>query len=477
MPGLLVGIFLIGSLLLVHFSLRSQPLPQDEPLDVDEGLPWPEAGQASTVFSLTALFGAYFGITLLLGLPALIGLGFGTALGLVIIRHWIDARKPGRFEPFLFGMLEGSHRNALIYALVVSGLQFAYATSELLILREIARVSLGAKPEQATILAVGVAIIGYFYVLFGGYMAVFRTDVVQFVMVTAMAVIFGIVLLGPERPMVWTALTVPRSGYWTLTFVDSRLLLYLYHFAIATVMAIGLLAASPDAWKRVFMVSRKKNNATVRFTTFLIVGVVPYLMLLPFALAIGSIPDGPVDTGQIFSSLLKGNVIFIAAALGLVASFLSSFNSAILAGVHVALMFRRTRSFLVPEISRFHWLMVAALLTVFFLFRSLVSFSNPYILGNLLLGPYALVAGIQIGTRGGDISSLPENSLTWIAVIGLVGWFVYFVSSGIPHVPTTYQINSVPAGVLFFFLALLACRILMKGGPRHGRHSDSVEPT
>ena len=145
MPGLLVAVLLIASLLLVHFSLRTQPMPKERPLNVDEGLPLPEVGQASTVFSLTALFGAYFGIALLLGLPALTGLAVGTALGLLLIRYWINLNGPKRFEDFLFGILKGHKGNAVVYALAVSGIQCAYAASELLILREIAKVSLGIR--------------------------------------------------------------------------------------------------------------------------------------------------------------------------------------------------------------------------------------------------------------------------------------------------------------------------------------------
>ena len=105
MPGLVVAVLLISSLLLVHLSLRARPMPKERPLDVDEGLPLPELCQSSTVFSLTALFGAYFGIALALGLPALIGLAFGTVLGLFLIQYWIDKKQPERFETFLFSSL------------------------------------------------------------------------------------------------------------------------------------------------------------------------------------------------------------------------------------------------------------------------------------------------------------------------------------------------------------------------------------
>lgn len=470
MPGLFIAVILIASLLLVHFSLRAQPMPEEHPLDVDEGLPLPEVGQASTVVSLTALFGAYFGIAVLLGLPALLGLAFGTALGLFLIRSWIDRHKPERFEVFLSGILNGDERNITVYALAISIVQCAYATSELLVLREIAKVSFGVRSEQATMLVVGVGIIGYFYVLFGGYMAVFRTDILQFVLVGIMAVTFCVFLFSDNPSIAWSSKLLPRPGYWTLPIIGSGVPLYCYHFIIATVMGGGFLAASPDTWKRVFLVSRNKRKPRLRFLTLVSVGVLPYLMLLPFAAVIGPIPDGPVNAGEMFSSLLRNDALFIAAVLGLVASFLSAFDSALLASVHIWLMLQRKKAPIKPEVSRFHWFIVTALVTIYFSFSTLTTFGNPYLLANLLLGAYSLIAGVQIGTSG-TVSRLPGNSVLWIYVVGLVVWFLYFVNyQGIPTVPITYQINTVPAGVLLVVVTACVCQLLIVGGRKRVRH-------
>jgi hypothetical protein len=470
MPGLLVAIILIASLLLVHFSLRKQPMPEGRPLDVDEGLPLPEAGQASTVFSLTALFGAYFGIALLLGLPALMGVAFGTALGFYLIRRWIDRYQPKRFEAFLFKILRGAKGNTSMYAFAILGIQCAFATSELLILREIAKVSIGVRPEQATLLAVGIAIIGYFYVLFGGYIAVFRTDVVQFFLVGGMAIIFSVFLFSPNLFGELAVGLFPRPGYWELPVGSTTWVLYSYHFCIGAIMGMGFLAASPDTWKRVFLVSKKYGKSNIRFLTLVIVGMMPFLMLIPFALSIGSIPDGEVNSGAMFSKLLNNDVLFVAAVLGLVASFLSSFNSALLASVQIGLLLKRKTTRVKSEMSRFHWLMVTAIFTIFFLFVGFNASGNPYLLANLLLGAYSIIGGVQIGTKG-DISRLPENSLLWIYVLGGVGWLLYLVSTiGLPKVPTTYQINTVPGGVVFFLITTFICQMLSIGRRKNVRH-------
>lgn len=469
MPGVLIAVVLIASLLLVHFSMRAQPLPLRRPLNVDHGLPLPEAGQASTVFSLTALFGAYFGIYLLLGLPALAGLAFGTALGLLLIRRWIAGHKGLTFEAFLSRILRGDVGNVTVFGLTLCGIQCAYATSELLILREIARVSLGLRSDHATLLAVGLAVIGYFYVLFGGYMAVFRTDVLQFVLVAAMAVALGVASFLHGMPAGWTDKLLPRAGYWTLPIQQPRLFLYVYHFIVATVMGLGFLAVSPDAWKRVFIVTKLRPEGRRRFFIFLTVGTVPFLVLLLLGIPTSPMPDGEVNAGQMFSAMLRGDTLFVAAALGLIGSFLSSFDSALLAAVQVGLILQRQNARTSFETPRFHWLMVTTLVTVFFLFSALNSFNNPYILANVLLGAYAVVAGVEIGT-GGVLEYLPKNSLMWILVIGTVGWFVYFVGTvSLPRVPTTYQINTVPGGVLLCVATAIVCWFLSIGGRRSVR--------
>jgi len=440
-------------------------MPSDYPLNVDVGLPLPEAGQASTVFSLTALFGAYFGIFLVLGIPALLGLACGTVIGLFLLRSWILRHQSRTFEEFLSTLLNGDRGNAGVFALSVSIAQCAYAASELLILREIARISLGVRSDRATLLAISVGIIGYFYVLFGGYMAVFRTDVLQFALVAGMAIACVIHLMQGGTSVDWSKGFWPRHGYWEPPLLASLIGRgkYVYHFVIGTVMGLGFLAAAPDAWKRVFIVTKFRRRSLVRFVTFIAVGIAPFAVLLPLAVSAPRIPDGPIDAGQMFAGLLTRNILFIAAALGLIASFLSAFDSAVLASVHVGLILRRKQHHVEIEVPRFHWLMATALLTIFLLFSGLISFSNPYLLGNMLLGPYAILAGIQVGTRATP-SRLPEASLLWIIVVAFLGWFIYFWSIvRFPEVPTTFEVNTVPGGVAIFLLVGACCYALGRG--------------
>jgi len=452
-------------------------MPADYPLNVDEGLPLPELAQSSTVFSLTALFGAYLGIALVLGLFALIGLACGTVLGLFLVAYWIDSRYwlksggKGTFEGFLSEVLNGNETNVLVYSFVISIVQCAYAASELLILRELAKAALGLKYQQATLLAILVAIIGYFYVLRGGYLAVFRTDVIQLGLVTIMALASGAVLLR-HFSVDWIGKLWSQPGFWELPILGASRWLAVYHFLVAMVMGLGFMLASPDTWKRVFQVLKRGKGPRLRALSLVGAGALPYLVLLPFAITISFRPNERVKPGFMASTSLSGNWIFTAAALGLISSFLSSFDSAMLAGAHVQLITYRRQRRVKSERLRFYWIMVAVLFVIWLLFESGIRFGNPWLLGNFLMGAYAAIAGIQVGTRG-NLSRLPPYSMFVIIFVSMLFWLMYFGSKlEALKTPTIYSVNTVPMGVVVFLgAAFLSVIAIFLGGLKRVRRN------
>ncbi len=470
MPGLVIALLLALSLSVVLFSVRSRPLPTDRPLNVDDRLPLPELAQSSTVFSLTALFGAYYGIAVTVGLPALIGLAVGTVLGLFLIRLWIEQTlshlvpEQRTFEAFLFSILDVNKKNGTVYAVTISLTQCIYAACELLILRQLLQVALGLKAEQATMLACGLGLIGYFYMLFGGYLALFRTDLIQVGLVSLMAVAIFLLILFGHTSLHLTAKWSPQPSYWDLPIIGQN---RLAHFVIAAIMSLGQLVASPDTWKRVFQVSRRTRGPVGRVLILVCVGALPYLALVPIALVLKVNPTGHVNQEAITSPLLGKNYVFAAIALALVACFLSAFNSALLASVHIQLMQRRVSIGKKLEEAAFYSRMVTTLLTIAVVFvgglvvfnnESLFGFKNAWLFGNLLMGAYAAIAGVQFATRG-DISRLREFSLVWIFAIIISAWLLYFYfSAGFSKEPNLHSVNTVPAGVVFFFATLVLTR-------------------
>lgn len=455
-PSILVGVLLVGSIVLVHFSTRRRPLPGEYPLNVDEGLAFPEAGQGSTVFSLTALFGAYFGIFLVLGLPAALGLAVGTILALFLIRASIKKDSSPNFESFLLRRLDANSSNGKTIAALLSGTQLAYATSELLILQQISTISLGVHRHHATMIVIGLAVVAYIYVLIGGYDGVFRTDIVQFIFVLAMGISLFLLPILPSQvePHMRSEALLPRAGYWNLPAIAP--IKYAYHFCVGGIMGAGFLLASPDSWKRVFTVTRIARGRSSRqsFTLLVFAGVLPFALLAPLALTT-VVPDGAVSPTNMFGHILANRWLFVVVLLGLFSSFLSSYDSATISAVHVALLRQR------PvdggnESPRFHWLMAMALVISSLAFLALMALGNPYLLANLLMGPFALAGGVILGTRG-ILTDVRSGVLAWLSTIALTLWCVYVLSwPGILESPVTYQVNTVPAGALLFVVSAVA---------------------
>jgi len=236
-------------------------------------------------------------------------------------------------------------------------------------------------------------------------------------------------------------------------------------------MALGLLLVSPDTWKRVYQVSKRKRSTATRMLTFAGVGILPYAVLFPFVLTLNPNLDGGKKGFQLPSGLSQKS-LFMAAALALVASFLSAFNSALLASVHVGIIAKRKYSPVPLEGSRFYWLMVIVLFAICSIFVSgLVAFghpwafgfNNPWLLGTLLMGPYAIVAGVQIGTRG-DITRLRQDTLIWIFGITMAGWVIYlYLWRHLSERPTYDSMNTVPAGVIVCFATAFLSRLSVVG--------------
>lgn len=468
MAGILIASLLVASLLLVHLSLKWQPLPPAKPLDVDSGLPLPEVGQASTVFALTALFGAYLGIYLFLGLPALAGLATGTVCALLLIQRWMRSRKSDSFEGYIDQALGVEPRNGYTFALSLSATQCGFAVSELVILRHFVVASFALREEQADLLVLALMVIAYFYVAFGGYMAVFRTDVLQFGFIATMVLVALVTGASRGHTESFRFQLHPRTGYWPLPWTSGGLILHGYHFLVAAVMGMAFLLASPDTWKRVFLVGVREGVRPWRFVTFVLVGAAPFAILVPLAGAIRPIADGPIDTDSLWAGFAMRGTLFVGSTLGLVACFLSAFSGALVVCVHMGLLARRKYGSVPTELPRFHWRMVSALVIIFLAFTILKSLGNPYLLGCFLIGPYAILAGVNLGCNG-NVGAVKEGAVFWVIFIGLVIWMWYFFPRATVAYASTYQANAVPWGVLFAVVMALTCKILTTWSARYAR--------
>jgi hypothetical protein len=136
--GIAVGLLLLLSLTVAHFFAGAEPLKITAPLDVEDGLPFPWIGHASSIFSLTALFGAYLTITIIVGLEALVGLALGSIAGLVFLRGVVLKSNAKSFELFLRSR-KFSHDRPMdeLFFVLLALAQAGFAISELVILRDL----------------------------------------------------------------------------------------------------------------------------------------------------------------------------------------------------------------------------------------------------------------------------------------------------------------------------------------------------
>ncbi len=242
---------------------------------------------------------------------------------------------------------------------------------------------------------------------------------------------------------------LPRNGYWELSGVLAGIswLKYAFHYAVGAIMGFSFLVTAPDAWKRIYVVTTQRKATVGRFLVFVGTGFLPFLLILPVALAIPAIPDGIIQASEIYRKIPTNEYLFVIAGLGLTSCFLSAFDSALIAATQVIIIIRRGQKPILLEAHRFNWVMVGVLLAIFAAFELFNASGNPYLLGNILLGPYAIVAGIQAGTSAKP-ASLPRRSILWIVVISMAAWMMYVINTiGVPRVPTTFQFNTVPVGM------------------------------
>jgi hypothetical protein len=461
--AILVGFFFIGTLLFVHYSTRAAPLPVARPLDIDE-VPFPVAGQASTVFSLTALFGAYYGMLVIFGVWALAGLVAGTILALICIRQVTLHATEVRYEDFLVSRL-ARFSDSLPIVPPFAAIQLLFAVSELLVLRRILAASFGVVPVHATLMATFVAIIGYTYSVTGGYNAIFRTDIVQLVFVLVMC---GVLLSQfiTDRTVIDVAAVTQRlhglhTGHWFGGSIPSGWMQHAFDFVVAFPMGMTFLLSSPDTWKRVFIVSRR--NRSWRAVLYLVAaGALPFLLILPLAFIARPIGSGTIDPLFILQDIGRSRIVMAFTLLGMLSSFLSAFNSAFISAVHLPLLQARRWRPVGSEIHRFRYLAGGTFIVIMFVFAAGINLGNPYAIGNFLLAPYALAGAITLGLCGAR-RTIKTKWVLWTWAIGLVWWVLFLVPYGTMwSTPSTKEANTIPPAMAAFCVVALVIYLASK---------------
>ena len=455
--GLILGSFLLSILLLVHFSSQRRPLSSEAPLDVDDNLPAPWAGYASSAFSLSGIFGAFLGMFLILGWSAMLGIAIGVILSLVMVRSAITRANPETFEEFLrkrrFCTVQSCH---LLLWLFLGLAQLWFAASELVLLREISIRGLGLGPRHATALALSIALIVYFYCLLGGYDAVFRSDVVQFAGMATMCIwIAYLSLTSPDISIPVDQHMAPPREFWSFGIIMSRPWKLALNMAISIPIGATGLLGTPGTWKRVFLALRRGSKYN-SFAILVVAGVLPFALLSPVLWRLRNSITQELPLDFLFT-LGDSRAFSLALLIGMISAFMSAFNSSIVVASHI-FMTKPTPQGNSPlsglDMYRISLCIGFALIIV----TSLTVFNqgaNPYIIGNFMVGPFCILGGLILGTSFLE-RPFSGQGLFGIVLAFLVGWFAYMANlvlkTNTGSSASISQVESMPVGTLLFVL-------------------------
>jgi Na+/pantothenate symporter len=465
----LTGLFLIATLLFVHLSTKAQPMHRGRPLDVDE-VPFPAAGQASTVFSLTALFGAYYGIFLVLGVYAVAGLSIGSVLALVAIRASAINAQEKRYEQYLFNRLNRLS-DFLPFVVPLAVTQLLFAVSELLILRRMLAAGFGVAEIHATLMAICIAAIGYLYCLIGGYNGVFRTDIVQLVFILVMCTALLVHFIGSGGQIDPSAAAVRlrgiHPGHWYAEAIPVPVLQHCFDFLVGLPMGMTFLLASPDTWKRVFIVT-KRDSRRRSLAILIAAGAFPFALITPMVLLAKPLSPGTINPMFILEAIAANDALMAAILLGLISSFLSAFNSAFISSLHLAVLQARKSKKRKNELAIVRFLAGGLFVALSLFFLVLFQMPNPYALGNVLLGPYAVAGASVLGLRGGNRAVKPQLLLALWAIT-MTAWATYLiVSVNDWGIASTHEANTIPPGIALFVITLFFLTVVGQKEPSLG---------
>jgi Na+/proline symporter len=487
--GVMVFIFLVVLLLISISPIKEWQLSEENPLDEDR-LRWSEAGYGSASVSLNCLFGAAPAVLLLIGYTCFAGIVLGVVGALLIIQTWISPYDRPGFQFLLFNLkLFQSPPLNLAFSLLLVFCQAGLALAEMVLLHHVFSVGLGFSDAHATVATLAAACVAYYYCLFGGYQALFRADLVQYVFIIAMGLVMIVLLwrnnhsLGNILAAMWAApnptrILMPRHPHLRSLFE------LLGGFAFGTMPVL----AAPDAWKRVLIVSRRKPETVHRRKKARLLGgpiamslrsaplrllaaaAVPLALILPVLMSFrdrGLKVQFSFPIRELFALAPPIGVGFIL--LGMLAAFMSTFDGALISATHIliglgVLPYRAAQS----GLGRFRVIFGFLFTVTFLLLIPLIAWlPNPYSPGALLVVPFALVSGLLIGTSFGKRRA--RSVMIYVLAPVLAGWVFLALRYLGPPASAADPYAAVPLvsfGCFVFFVAASTSRVFSVAAPQ-----------
>lgn len=467
--GLGLLLFMVVMLLVSIAPLNKWQLKKSSPLDDDE-LFWPAAGYGSASISLNALFGAYTAALVLVGTACFVGTVAGVLIALFVLNLKVPPRRASRpsFQSFLYGMT--CFRSPVVnnlFLVLVAFSQAGLAVSEMVLLHHVFGSGLGLTYAQAFAASLLVACVAYYYCMIGGYKAVFRTDAVQYIFLILMAAIMFYLALEIDLESGARVATQALDVFPSILRENSGIRLMTEVGAGIALGAMPVLAA-PDAWKRVFIVKSRDDDARpfvqrLAMVRLFMATAVPLGLVAPLAVDLARNPS--VDPWSFpLTAIVASGQGSTLVVLGLVAAFMSTFDGATVSSVHVLMGLKTSLVSPSPhELARYRILLGALFLLISGTFWHVMrAVPNPYAVGGFLVGPFAVVAGVVLGTGLGTRRVTGELFPYLLATFAM-GWlylsFTYMTDPAAPRNPAAAAPLVLTGCAGFFFFG--ACSFLL----------------
>ena len=466
--GLVIALFLIFMVLLSTSSWSQWRLSRDAPLDIDKLLPLPWAGYGSSVVSLSALFGAYSATLLILGPVCFVGVVTGVLSGIFVVsRRIVDLGKSATgFQELLFSLaIFVNPISDRIYWLCLAGAQLGLAMCELVLLQQVFRQGVGLTGSSALVATLSIGLVCYFYCLLAGYQAVFRTDVLQYLVLLIMGsfMLFLPVVDNGTAGSILEGSGTARDSIRAVPFGSEYLetpspLRWVLEFLVGFSLGIMPVLGAPDTWKRL-LILQGRTHAGRAPIALLVAAAAPVALILPLFFRLADRTSAEMFPLQFIftvSSPLASGLLL----LGMISAFMSTFDSAIVSGTHLLLKTPPLfDSRIADERQRYHVLLGSVFLSLALLLTAVSEkLPHPYAVGIFLLGPVGIVVGLLAGSSMGR----RQIDAQWVmsaCAVAFVSWIIVFrYYLNLPYISKNPAAALVPVGLgsfMFFAFALI----------------------
>ena len=247
------------------------------------------------------------------------------------------------------------------------------------------------------------------YLLLGGFKAVVKTDILQYIAMIFILIVLALILFNGS--------IIPVSEW---NFFNVDLMTLLGFFLVGIIFPF----ASPDLWQRVYSAKGKRELRNGMLLSVLFYAFLAFLIALVALTVKASFPNIDPDLALIygFANLLPAGLLGLSVVF-LFAAIMSSIDTYIFTGASAIIQdfFEWDKEKIVRNIKKLIFVLAVAGTLASILIQSLIIGSYIFVAAEVALGAVVIATWIKRTAR--------KRTLFIGMVVGLIGFFVYLVIS------------------------------------------------